>query len=85
MGAQDDRLPEQAQRQWSQRAAVGLIRLYQLFISPLIGPHCRFWPSCSSYTAGAIARHGLLRGSWRGVRRLARCHPLHPGGFDPVD
>jgi len=67
------------------RAALGLIRAYQLLVSPLLGAHCRFAPSCSAYAAEAIARHGLLAGSWRALRRLGRCHPFNPGGFDPVD
>jgi len=68
----------------AERAALGLIWLYQRLISPLLGPHCRFSPSCSTYTAEAIRRYGVRRGAWRGLRRLGRCHPLHPGGFDPV-
>lgn len=67
-----------------QRAALGAIRLYQLAISGLIGPCCRFHPSCSEYCAGAIREHGMARGAWMGVRRLLKCHPFHPGGFDPV-
>jgi hypothetical protein len=66
------------------RVAVGLIRLYQLTISPLLGQHCRFVPSCSAYACEAIHRHGVLVGAWRGVGRILRCHPFHPGGFDPV-
>lgn len=61
-----------------------LIRVYQLVLSPLLGPRCRFHPSCSHYAAQAIARHGALRGSALAVRRVARCHPLNPGGYDPV-
>jgi uncharacterized protein len=60
------------------------IRLYQLVISPLLGPRCRFYPSCSAYAVEALTRHGALRGSWLAVRRLGRCHPWNPGGIDPV-
>lgn len=58
------------------------IRLYQRLISPLLGPVCRFTPSCSQYMAICIERHGTRRGVWLGVRRLSRCHPFHPGGVD---
>ena len=61
-----------------------LIRCYQWFISPLIGPHCRFHPTCSTYALEAIERHGALRGSWLGARRICRCHPWNEGGYDPV-
>jgi putative membrane protein insertion efficiency factor len=61
-----------------------LIRAYQLCISPLLGPRCRYHPSCSAYAHGAIERHGALRGSWFALRRLLRCHPFAPGGYDPV-
>lgn len=63
---------------------VGTIRLYQRVLSPLLGPRCRFYPSCSSYAIEALERHGAMRGSWLAARRLCRCHPLHEGGFDPV-
>jgi putative membrane protein insertion efficiency factor len=61
-----------------------LIRAYQLAISPLLGPKCRFHPSCSSYALEAVERYGVLRGGWLALRRIGRCHPWHPGGFDPV-
>jgi uncharacterized protein len=66
------------------RVLVLPIRLYQLVISPLLGPRCRFYPSCSTYAVEALQRHGALRGSWLAVRRLGRCHPWNPGGPDPV-
>ncbi|MDX9720360.1 MAG: membrane protein insertion efficiency factor YidD [Myxococcota bacterium] len=61
-----------------------LIRTYQLFLSPLLPPSCRFTPSCSQYALGALAEHGFWRGWWLALRRIARCHPFHPGGYDPV-
>ena len=66
------------------RVLVLPIRLYQMLISPLLGPRCRFYPSCSAYAVEALQRHGALRGSWLAVRRLGRCHPWNPGGPDPV-
>ncbi len=66
----------------------GLLRLalrgYRVFVSPLLGPACRFHPSCSQYADEALARHGLWRGGWLAGRRLCRCGPWHPGGYDPV-
>jgi uncharacterized protein len=64
--------------------ALGLIRFYQRFISPALPPSCRFTPSCSHYTYEAIERYGAIRGGWLGVKRIARCHPWNPGGYDPV-
>lgn len=61
-----------------------LIRFYQTFISPLSGPHCRYYPSCSRYALVAVQRHGPVRGLWLALRRLARCHPWTPGGVDLV-
>lgn len=64
--------------------ALQLIRFYQRFISPAFPPSCRFAPTCSQYSYEAINRYGLRRGVWLSLRRLARCHPFHPGGYDPV-
>jgi putative membrane protein insertion efficiency factor len=64
-------------------AVVLAIRGYQRVLSPLLGPTCRFHPSCSSYTVTCVERFGATRGLWLGARRVARCHPFHPGGFDP--
>jgi uncharacterized protein len=64
--------------------AAFLIRLYQWTVSPLLGPRCRFHPSCSHYAREALLRFGVLEGGWLTIKRLARCHPWHPGGFDPV-
>ncbi|MCT9934678.1 membrane protein insertion efficiency factor YidD [Planotetraspora sp. A-T 1434] len=63
---------------------IALIRFYRAFISPVLGPRCRFEPSCSAYGLEAIAVHGAPMGVWLTVRRIGRCHPFHPGGFDPV-
>jgi putative membrane protein insertion efficiency factor len=65
-------------------ALILLIRAYQIALSPLLGDHCRFHPSCSHYTVEAIRTHGAGRGSVLGLRRILRCHPWHPGGYDPV-
>jgi len=66
------------------KLVLGLIRLYQKGISPLLPPSCRFVPTCSHYTYEAISRYGVLKGGWLGLKRLSRCHPFHPGGYDPV-
>jgi uncharacterized protein len=60
------------------------LRFYKASVSPLLPPACRFMPTCSEYALEAIERYGALRGGWMGLRRLLRCHPFHPGGFDPV-
>jgi putative membrane protein insertion efficiency factor len=63
---------------------VGIVRAYQWLVSPLLPPSCRFYPSCSAYAVAALQRHGAAKGSWLAARRVARCHPFHPGGLDPV-
>jgi putative membrane protein insertion efficiency factor len=67
-----------------QQLFLGVIRFYQRYISPLTGPTCRFQPTCSHYTVEAIQKYGALKGSWLGMRRIARCHPFQPGGYDPL-
>jgi putative membrane protein insertion efficiency factor len=69
---------------WPARFLLGLIEVYRVLLSPLLGGYCRFVPSCSVYGAEAIRRHGAVRGSVLTLRRLSRCHPFRPGGFDPV-
>jgi uncharacterized protein len=66
------------------KMALGMIRFYQETYSRVMPPSCRFTPSCSQYTYESIAKFGLLKGVWSGIKRLARCHPLNPGGYDPV-
>lgn len=63
---------------------VASIRFYQKLVSPNLGANCRFQPTCSSYAAEAVSRYGIWRGGWLGIRRISRCHPLRPGGHDPV-
>jgi putative membrane protein insertion efficiency factor len=66
------------------RILIAIIRCYRWDVSPVLGAHCRFHPSCSAYAIEAVERFGVLRGLWRGGRRLCRCHPWNPGGYDPV-
>ncbi len=66
------------------RLLLAMIRLYQLLTRPWMPPICRFHPSCSDYTMQAVRLHGAGRGGWLGARRILRCHPFHPGGYDPV-
>ncbi|MDE1329969.1 membrane protein insertion efficiency factor YidD [Vibrio aestuarianus] len=64
--------------------AIGFVRLYQGIISPLLGPRCRFTPTCSTYAIEALKGHGFVKGCWLSGKRLLQCHPLNEGGFDPV-
>ncbi len=66
------------------RLLLGLIAAYRYLLSPYLGAHCRFHPTCSAYAQEAISRHGAWRGGWMALRRIARCHPWHAGGYDPV-
>ncbi len=63
---------------------LALLRGYQYAIRPALGANCRFYPSCSDYAREALERHGVARGSWLALKRILRCHPYHPGGYDPV-
>ena len=66
------------------RILIGLIAAYRVLLSPLLGPSCRFYPTCSAYAAEAIEMHGALRGTWLALKRISKCHPWHSGGVDPV-
>lgn len=70
------------------RVLIAIVRVYQLTLSPMLnlvlGPSCRFTPSCSQYAIGALRKHGAIRGTGYAIRRIARCHPFHEGGYDPV-
>jgi len=66
------------------RLLLGIISLYQRFVSPFFPPRCRFYPTCSQYGAEAISKYGPFKGGYLALRRVLRCHPFHPGGFDPV-
>ncbi len=69
--------------QFPTQSAILLIRFYQRFLSPWLGSHCRFHPSCSHYGIEALRKYGFVRGCWKTLFRIARCNPLHPGGYDP--
>lgn len=62
---------------------IAAVRVYQYTLSPIVGRQCRFTPTCSNYFIGAVRKHGAMRGAWRGFWRICRCHPFHPGGYDP--
>jgi len=69
---------------YSQQLLIGIVRGYQLLISPFLGNNCRFYPSCSAYTIEAMQTHGAIKGLYLGIRRVLKCHPYHEGGMDPV-
>ncbi|MEK7397511.1 MAG: membrane protein insertion efficiency factor YidD [Candidatus Poribacteria bacterium] len=66
------------------KLALYAIKFYRIFISPLLPPSCRFYPTCSAYSQEAIAVYGVVKGGWLTIKRLLKCHPFHPGGYDPV-
>ena len=66
------------------RLLLMLLAVYRIALSPFLGRNCRFFPSCSDYASEAVTRHGAAKGAWLSVKRITRCHPWHPGGFDPV-
>lgn len=66
------------------KVLIGLVRAYQIVLSPLLGAHCRFEPTCSQFAIDALRKHGALRGMWLACQRILRCQPFHPGGYDPV-
>jgi putative membrane protein insertion efficiency factor len=70
-------------RQGLAEVLIAMVRGYQILLSPLLGGQCRFYPSCSQYFIEAVRKYGPISGAWRGVRRILRCHPFHPGGYDP--
>ena len=69
---------------WPREVVLVLIRVYQVSLAHIMVSQCRYTPSCSRYTYEAVERYGALRGSWMGMKRILRCHPFHPGGYDPV-
>jgi len=71
-------------KRWPTQLLVLFVRSYQVFISPMLGPRCRFHPTCSQYAIESLQTHGAFKGTWLTLKRLGRCHPLHQGGYDPV-
>ncbi len=69
---------------WSRRVVLGLLTFYRRFVSPALPPSCRYVPSCSEYMYQAVEKYGIARGVWMGIKRILRCHPFRPGGYDPV-
>ena len=84
MSALATQVPAHAPARWLRGALIAAIRVYQILLSPLLSPACRFEPSCSSFAVEAIARHGAIRGGWLALRRIGRCHPWGGFGYDPV-
>ena len=76
--------PRSALSRGASAVLIVLVRIYQVGLSPLLGGSCRYYPTCSAYAIEALQRHGALRGSWMAARRIGRCHPFRPGGYDPV-
>jgi len=76
--------PRSAVSRFFMGIAIGMIRFYQTAISPMTPAACRYTPTCSQYTLVAVQKYGVVRGCWMGAKRIARCHPFHPGGYDPV-
>ena len=79
------KIKEKAKLSFLNKVAIKLLRLYQLIISPLIGPSCRFYPSCSQYSIQAFENHGLVKGLYLSIKRLSKCHPGNSGGIDEID
>ena len=76
---------ERTRHKWESRVLLTYpIRFYRRFISPLLPPACRFYPTCSQYALQALERYGILKGGWLAIKRLSKCHPYHPGGLDPL-
>ena len=78
-------IKQKAKLSFLNKVAIKLLRLYQLIISPLIGPSCRFYPSCSQYSVQAFENHGLIKGFYLSFKRLSKCHPGNSGGIDEID